>query len=36
MVVNDWKGGGEKGEEESKGKEPFIYVYLLGPCLKGQ
>ena len=37
MVVNDGKGGGEKGEgEESNGKEPFIYLCLLAPCLKGQ
>lgn len=25
-----------KGKEESKGKEPFIYMYLLGSCFKGQ
>lgn len=27
---------GRKEEEESKGKEHFMYLYLLRPCLKGQ
>lgn len=36
MVENYGKGGGEKVEKQSKGEEPFIYLYLLGPRLKGQ
>lgn len=36
MIMNDGKGGGEKGEKVSKEEEPFMCLYLLGPHLKGQ